>query len=220
MPVDHLGLWYPPTTVHPSQLHTPHPPGYTYSDPIPAFTALTPGELLDAYYSDRRNDPDWTDPNGVLSKQLEACLNHPHYAVAPIGSAGLISEWPRPNDLAAEPVPVCWEMVQPEVEIEFRNLDPECPSAGMVPVAGSRCQRELIRTFSFASGIPLNDFNTPNPKVLAGADDLVLYGSKGMELKFVIAVSQREAWTLASMLTDACVSPVARIQVPRVHAQH
>ncbi|KAG8212878.1 hypothetical protein J3R82DRAFT_11211 [Butyriboletus roseoflavus] len=95
MPED---LWHPPSTVHPSQLHTPHPPGYTYRDPIPTFITQTPGKLLDDYYIDR-SIPEWTDPKDLARGKWEAWLNHPCNA---IGSPGSVA---RPRDLAVVPVP-------------------------------------------------------------------------------------------------------------------
>lgn len=143
MSADPSSFWHPPTTVRPSQLHAPLPPGYTYpANPIPAFTTQTPGELLDNLYFDRRNDPDWTDPNGPLSRQVEAHLNYPRNAVRPIGSRGLVGEWERPNGLAAEPVPVCVRVNGRQRFVQFRNLDHKCPSTGTVSNASSRFQRK------------------------------------------------------------------------------
>lgn len=143
MSADSSRPWHPPTTVQPSQLHAPLPPGYTYTDSTPTFTKQTPGKLLDRYYFHRRNEPDWTDPNGVLSKQMEVYLKYPDYAVAPIGSPGLVGKWPRPNDLPAEPVPVYDVPIRGiQFVVEFRNLDPACPSAGTISNASSRRQRK------------------------------------------------------------------------------
>ena len=134
MPINHLGRWFPPTTVHPSQLHIPHPPGYIYQYPIPEATGQTPGELLSKYYNKRTNPRDWTDPSGVLCKQQETYRSHPQYAIWPIGSSGLIAKWPRPGNLRAVPVPVYGTGSVAREDtldvIEFRNRDRQCPSKG------------------------------------------------------------------------------------------
>jgi len=134
MPINHLGHWFPPATVHPSELHTPHPPGYIYQTSIPKATTQTPGELLSKYYSKTADFRDWTDPKGVLCKQQETYRYYSQYAMWPIGSPGLIAKWPRPDGLRAVPVPVYGadsvaRVENPEV-IEFRNRNRRCPLTG------------------------------------------------------------------------------------------
>lgn len=136
MSFNRSGNWSPPTTVHPSELHAPLPPGYSYESLVPPFTTRTPGELLEKYYSERRSNPDRADPHAILRKQVEVFLNHPGNVGAPIGSQGLVGKWKRPNGLAAEPVPVYGTDLVPDGPraVEFRDLDQEGPSTGTLPM--------------------------------------------------------------------------------------
>ncbi|KAH0836444.1 hypothetical protein J3R83DRAFT_8049 [Lanmaoa asiatica] len=175
MPVDHSGFWSPPTTVHPSELHAPFPRGYNYRDLIPAPTTQSPRELLEDFY--RRHDhPDWTDPNGVLKLQIEFYQQHRENAAIPIGSSGLVATQPRPDGLAAVPVPVCGAGVtsdRRQVIVEFRNRDRGRPSKGM---------KERVCEVGFS----LSDIFKMNIDLLEGANDIVLDGLEGKDLTFMI----------------------------------
>ncbi|KAF8556503.1 hypothetical protein OG21DRAFT_1521047 [Imleria badia] len=132
MPFDHSGHWFPPTTVHPSELHAPLPSGCSYESLVPPYTGQTPGELLERYYSGRGTF-DWTDPMVVLKNQLEVLQN---CAGAALGAPGLVGKRERPNGLSAEPVPAYGAdsvLDNPRVVVEFRNRDQGGPSKDTDP---------------------------------------------------------------------------------------
>ncbi|KAH0833433.1 hypothetical protein J3R83DRAFT_12547 [Lanmaoa asiatica] len=196
MPIDRSGFWSPPTTVHPSELHAPLPPGYTYHDTIPPPTTLTPTELLDKFYIARRREPDWTDPNGVLKVQLAILQRYPKHAVRSIGSSGLIAKWPRPNGLAAVPVPVRGAGSTSDgrqVAIEFRTWKRECPSIGL----------------------SLADIYWMKLDLLQGAEDIVLDRFWGRDLNFIIAWPgyQSQRSTIRTMANNG--GPLTRLDLGR-----
>lgn len=130
MPADQ-DCWVPPATVNPSELKLQDPPEDEDASLVP--TMPTPGELLNKHYPEWASVRDWTDPKGPLRKQLEMYCKYPKYAVRPIGSAGLVGQWPRPGGLRAVPVPMYRENSPfdwSKVIVEFKNCDPKCPSKG------------------------------------------------------------------------------------------
>ena len=160
----------------------------------------TPGELLEKYYSEKRSDPDRTDPKAILRKQIEVYLKYPGNVGAPIGAQGLVGKWERPNGLAAEPVPVYGadSVLDRPRAVEFRDLDQEGPSTGTLPMLFEMSAQTSMGHYNIGAHMAILHGEEADPSRLEGAEDIVLHELRGWELKFIIAVS-------ANRIEIACV---------------